>query len=144
MKDFITAVKDVEDQDEGTDGQIVFMVDDWEVTAYRPGTGQLGVLMAMTLNTSETEQIAGIINFFASVLDDASHHHLVRRMLDRRDPFGIEEVTEIMQGLVEEWTGHPTQQPTASTRSSGQSGSASTRRTTKSTSSAKRPIASLD
>lgn len=117
IKEFTTAIKVADAEDREAEGgpdadQWPFKVDGVECMAFKPGSGQLAVLIATTANhSSEVEQVAGIINFFASVLDDQSHHYLVQKLLDRRDPFGISEVTEIMEAMVEEWTGDPTKQP---------------------------------
>lgn len=111
MLEITTAAKRAEQEgkeDEGTP----FSVDGRECTAYRPGDGQLAVLMATTgRHSSQEESIAGIINFFASVLDDESHSYVVSRLLDRRDPFGFAEIEDIMKGLVQEWSARPIKQP---------------------------------
>lgn len=127
VKAFTTAVAAAEAEDKGEAGETPFLVDGVECMAYKPKDGQLAVLMATTgRHSSMPEQIAGIINFFASVLDDFSHTHLVSRLLDRRDDFGIEEVTGIMEWMIEEWTGNPTQEPSGSQRSRSRGGQNST------------------
>lgn len=136
MKEFLTSAKHVEDEENGDDGSVEFKItneDTGETTlcrAYKPGDGQFAVLMATTSrHSAQSEQIAGIINFFASVLDDESHHYIVSRLLDRRDPFGIEQVQEIMEHLVEEWSGRPTQRSSGSTPSRQTGGQKSKRPT---------------
>jgi hypothetical protein len=106
-KEFVTAVREVVEGEEA--GLIDFTVDGRKMIAHRPGDGQLAVLMAMTSRHSkDVEQIAGIINFFVDVLDDHDHHYIVDRLMDRKDPFGVEEVTAILEYMVEEWTARPT------------------------------------
>lgn len=130
VKEFITAVEETEREDRNED-TYTFVVDGVECRCYKPGDGQLAVLLATTGRHSSTqEQIAGIINFFASVLDDSSHHYIVSRLLDRRDPFGIEQVQGIMEWMVEEWTGRPFESPSGSTRSLPSDGQNSTPTTT--------------
>jgi hypothetical protein len=82
-------------------------------------------------HSSQVDKIAGAINFFNSTLDDDSSEHLVSRLLDRRDNFGIEEVQDIVEWMIEEWTGHPTVQSSASTPSRPTGGKTSTRSTSK-------------
>lgn len=115
MKQFTTAV-DIAERETVEDGDVYeFEIDGVKCKAYRPGDGQLGVLMATTGRYANIQdQIAGIINFFASVLDDASQHYVVTRLLDRKDPFGIDQVESIMRWMVEEWTGNPTREPSGS------------------------------
>lgn len=129
MKEFITAANEgPEDADD--DGAMEFNVDGVLCKCYKPGDGQLAVLMASTgRHTSEQEQIAGVINFFVAVLDDQSHNYLVNKMLDRTDPFGIAQVQDIMTWMVEEWTARPTKSPSGSTTSPPSGGRKSTQRT---------------
>lgn len=127
MLEITTAAKRAEQGDKTADEGTPFKVDDRECKAYRPGDGQLAVLMATTgRHSSQEESIAGIINFFASVLDDDSHTYVVSRLLDRRDPFGIAEVEDIMRGLVKEWTGNPTNGSSDSASSQPSIGQSST------------------
>lgn len=138
MREFTTALKEVTGEAEEA---MHFTVDGRELTCYPPSEGQLAVLMAsIGRHSALAQQIAGIINFFVEVMDEPSHAYLVGRLLDRTDPFGLEEVTEIMDWMIEEWTGRPTQSPSVSTRSRQSGGQRSTRRTSASTSSASQPI----
>lgn len=128
MREFTTAVEEVVEGDE--DHGIEFKVDGVTCRAYRPGDGQLAVLMATTTkHSSEQEQIAGIINFFVAVLDDETHSYIVSRLLDRRDRFGIAQVQNIMEWLIEQWSGRPTKSPTGSTPSREPDGQRSTQPT---------------
>lgn len=136
MKEFVTALKAVEDEQNEDDGAMHFTVDGRELTCYPPSDGQLAILIATTgRHTSQATQVAGVVNFFVEVMDEPSHAYLVDRLLDRTDPFGIEEVEAIMSWMIEEWTGRPTQSPSVSTRSPKRGGPRSTRRTSALTSS---------
>lgn len=128
MKEFTTAVEHAEqgDNDEGME----FGVDGVMCRAYRPSDGQLAFLMASTgRHSSDQEQIAGLINFFVAVLDDRSQTYIINRLLDRKDKFGVENVQSIMEWMIEEWSGRPTQQPSGSTASPPSGGQKSTQRT---------------
>lgn len=127
MKEFTTAVSGAEQSD---DDAMEFNVDGTLCRAYRPSDGQLAFLMASTgRHSNSQEQIAGLINFFVAVLDDDSHNYVVNRLLDRKDPFGIEQVQAIMEWMVEEWSGRPTRSPSVSTTSPPTTGQSSTPRT---------------
>lgn len=142
MREFNTAVKEVTEPEEQEQG-MPFAVDGVMCRAFRPSDGQLAVLMASTGRHSSTqEQIAGLINFFVAVLDEDSHTYIVNKLLDRKDPFGLEKVQEIMEWMVEEWSGRPTQQPSASTPSPPSAGQNSTPPTPQSISSASVPTGS--
>jgi len=115
VKEFNTALRAV---DEGDDAYTLkFKVDGRELTAYKPSDGQLAMLMvAVSKHVSQSTQIAGVIDFFVSVMDNTSHGYIVDRLMDREDMFGIEEVQAIMEWMVEEWTGRPSQPLSVSTQ----------------------------
>jgi hypothetical protein len=127
VKEFTTAVEKA-DQDE--EAPLEFNVDGVMCHGYYPGDGQLAYLLASTGRHSTTqEQIAGLINFFVAVLDEESHSYVVNRLLDRKDPFGIEQVQKIMEWMVGEWSGRPTKSPSGSTTSPPSTGQSSTEQT---------------
>lgn len=115
MREFVTAVKEVVEE-EGQVGDLEFKVDGREITAHRPKDGQIAMLMvSMGRHRSEMESTVGVIDFFVEVLDEESHAYIVDKLLDRTDEFGLEEVSEIMQWMIEEWTARPTKRPSVST-----------------------------
>jgi hypothetical protein len=133
IREFTTAAREAEPSG---DDPIEFVVDGHECICYKPQASQFAVLMASISRQSDwPTQVAGVINFFASVLDQPSHAYLTGRLLDREDPFGIEQVQEIIEWMVEEWTGRPTQSPSGSTQSRPSGGPRSMQPTHKSTSS---------
>jgi hypothetical protein len=130
MKQFITAASEADELEEGERKDLVFMIDDREVTAYFPGDGQIAVYMATTASfASKREQVAGALNFFVSVFDEDTHSWVVSRLFDRTDDFGLKQVTDILQYMMEEWTGNPTVAPSTSTRSRPTTSRRSTRPT---------------
>lgn len=95
--------------------------------AYRPGDGQMAILMqSLGRGSSTVDNIAGPLNFFDSVLDADGRAYITERLLDRNDPFGLEQIEEIMQALMEEWNGRPTQPSSGSTSSQPNGGQNST------------------
>lgn len=129
IKEFTTAVADLEDKPQD-EPDLEFTVDGQLCYAYKPLDGQFAVLMASTgRHSSGEEQIAGIINFFVAVLDDASQTLVINKLLDRKDSFGIKEVEEIMRWMIEEWSGRPTQSSSGSTPSRKPAGRKSTQPT---------------
>lgn len=133
MKEFTTAIEQAENPDE----TLEFAIDGHVVRCYRPTDGQIAMLMAAVgRHTSDATKIAGCIDFFVTVMDEESHRYVVDRLLSREDPLGVIDVQNVIQWLIEEWSGRPTQAPSVSTRSQTDTGPKSRRRTTKSTSSA--------
>jgi hypothetical protein len=143
MREFVTAVQTMEN-DQGTEEEPnEFSLDGVLCQFYQPQDGQVAVLMASTgKHSSEQEQVAAFINFFVGVLDDDTHTYIVSKLLNRKDPFGLAEVQEILEYMMEVWSGNPTQSFSASTPSPKPVGRRSTPRTTKSTSSASRSTGS--
>lgn len=114
MKEFTTALKAVTDDQ---DQPMVFSIDGHELAAYQPTDGQLALLMSsIGRHTNVQTRIAGIIDFFVNVMDEPSAEYITDRLLSRTDPLGIEQVQEVMEWMVEEWTGRPTQPLSVSTQ----------------------------
>jgi hypothetical protein len=114
LKEFSTAANRVTEGDEPE--PIEFGLDGVLCKAYYPKDGQVAVLMATGgKHSSDADQIAGVINFFVGVLDDDSHSYIVGRLLDRKDPFGLTEVQNIIEWLMEQWSGRPTKSSVGST-----------------------------
>lgn len=114
IKEFTTALRAVtEDEDEA----MVFSIDGHELHAYKPTDGQLAMLMSsIGRHTNIQTRVAGCIDFFVAVMDDGSANYVVERLLSRSDPLGIDQVQEVMEWMVEEWTGRPTQPLSVSTQ----------------------------
>lgn len=112
--------------------------------AYPPGDGQVIVLVTdvMGRRSNTMQKLAGIIDFFVDVLDEESRDYITKRLLDPEDPFGLEEIEGVVWGLVEEWGGRPTKQPSDFAPSRKKGGQRSTPRTSKSTSSRSRSTGS--
>lgn len=136
MHEYITAVKEENRSKEEEDKGEVFTLDKVEMRYFKPSPGQLALLIAQTGNfSSEDEQISSVINFFLKVLDKRSSSHLVSRLMDRDDNFELEQVIDIMEDMIEEWTGRPIMRRSDSTESRSAAGPESTDTTPVSTSS---------
>lgn len=114
MKSYTTAVK--AKSDEGNqDSYVEFSIDDQVVRAYRPDDAMIAIIIARTgKRSSSAEVAAAAIDFFYSVLDKKSARYVEDRLFDREDPFGLEEVLDILFDLIEEWSGRPTVRPSDS------------------------------
>jgi len=109
MKEFKTAAVATTEAEGAEEKGTKFKVDGRECTAFRPTGGQLAVLMAETSrHRSLSDQIAGVLNFFDAVLDRDSSQYLSAKLLERGNGFEIEQVQDILEWLMEEWTGRPT------------------------------------
>jgi len=115
VKEFTTAAKEAVTDDE----QVVeFTVDGLEVRAHQPSSGQMAmVYQALSDYNTDQRKVAGIIDFFMGLLDEDVQQALGQRLLSREDPFDLDQVTNILTWLVEEWAGRPTRSSSGSTRS---------------------------
>jgi PhoPQ-activated pathogenicity-related protein len=128
MREFVTAVNEAYPAEQEVDEGNTFILDGKELRYYAPAEGQYMVFMASTSrHASNNEQVAGVVNFFIGLFDDESQTYLTERLMDRKDPFGIDMINQILDAMVEEWTGRPTKSPTASSRSPKTGGRKSTR-----------------
>lgn len=131
MKEFVTAVEKAEEEE----ADLIFTIDGQELRAFKPTEGQFALLMmAMGRHASNTEQYAGVVDFFFNVLDAPGQKYVQDRMMSRDDIIPMEKITEILEWMVEEWGGRPFQKPSASTSSRVNGGRKSTRATPVSTS----------
>lgn len=143
MREFETAVAQAQepDDEQQEDGALEFTIverdaDGEEVQrvlcrAFEPGDGQLAFLMATTGRHQPLEgQVAGILNFFDSCLDQESSAYISGRLLDRTDKFGLDDVRQYMEYMAEEWGGRPTKPSNGSAKSQRRGGRRSTPATT--------------
>lgn len=129
----------VNERDPDTD-EIVNTVD---LHAYEPDEGQVAVFLADTSGrrATTTGRVAGTIDFFMDALDPPSSEYVTRRLLDRHDPFSMDDIVGLAHKMLEAWGGRPTKRPTDFQPSQKPGGPRSTRTTRKSTSSASRRTA---
>lgn len=123
MKEFITAVEEVIQSDEGTpveDQYVEFKLDDRVMRAYQPTDGQLTFMMAaLGRGQSNDQRFAAIINIMMSALREEDQDYFEGRLLTR-DPkkrLAVKKIEEIFEYLTEEWFARPTQPSSDSAQS---------------------------
>lgn len=133
--------------DDPVDEAMPFMLEgtDAQLYAYQPTEGQLVLLLgAMNEYASNEQQAATVLDVFWSLLEEDTVGVLKRRLRDRHDTFGLQDIMNIIEWIVEETSARPTRPSLASLPSRATSGHLSTgavprKRSTRSPS---RPIAS--
>lgn len=115
-----------------------------ECEAYYPGEAAIVLLMsdATSRRNTDVEKATAVIDFFFSTLGDKTNDYIYKRFMDPDDPFDMTDLRDIVFGLIEEWGGRPTKQPSDFAPSRKTGGQSSTRRTSPSTSSRSRSTAS--
>jgi hypothetical protein len=101
--------------------------DDTQLYAYLPGEGQLVLLMGIVGGGQDAQSTATtVLEIFWSLMEPDTARVLRRRLADRTDSFGVGDVMNIVEWLVEEAAARPTQSSSASTPSRTTSGQRST------------------
>lgn len=133
MKEFVFAAKTVVDEqgepvEESEEPTLPFKIDGVEYQAYRPAEGQLILIMAAMSGYYQDagESAATIINFFIELLTEEGRHLVTKKLMDRKDPFGLEQLIDVLEYIVEAWTNTPTSGPSGSTPSPENTGPKST------------------
>ena len=120
IKEFHTAAKQAAGESEDP---LEFTIDGQTLRAFRPTEGQMALLMAaMSRHTAESTKIAGAIDFFVSIMDRDSYVYLADRLQSRENPIALDEITDVVKWIIEEWAGRPTPSPSASTPSPNSDG----------------------
>lgn len=81
---------------------------------------------AMSQYAEDAEKAVAVLDLFWSLMDLETARHLRRRMRDRKDPFGVPDVMNVLEWVVEEATGRPTKPSSGSTASQPSTGARST------------------
>lgn len=98
-----------------------------QLYAYQPTEGQLVLLLgAMNEYASGEQQAATVLDVFWSLLEDETVGVLKRRLRDRHDTFGLQDIMNIIEWIVEETTAHPTKSSLVSPPSRATNGHLST------------------
>lgn len=127
MKQFVTQVSTPEIP-EGV-GPLPFQVDDDEFVANPPSQEQVLFLVAAQASTVDmATRAAAVIDFLAAILAEEDQFTRFRsRLLDPKDTLDFAKVEEIVEWLVEEWSGErPTKPSSGSASSRGSTGKSST------------------
>lgn len=126
MREFITAAEAAGENGEDFGSDITIKVDGRDVRIMPVNEGALAMLLASD-SMPVHQKVSAAINFFFSILRDGhDEDYFKQRLFDRRDPFGGAQVAEIVEAVIEEWTGDPTQSSTDSTGSPPSTGESST------------------
>jgi hypothetical protein len=132
LKEFVTAIEEIEEPKDA----LKFKVNDQELTAYRPTEGQLALIMlAMGKHASNIDRTAGVVDFFFNLLDEEGQRFMMEGMSRRVNMISPTTMVEILEWMLEEWTGRPFPSPSGSTSSPKNGGRKSTRTTQGQTSS---------
>jgi hypothetical protein len=129
IKSFVTAAKSAENRAALNEAlPIEVEIDDRKITFFPPDDGQFAIALAGTGDLVDNATMASTqINFFFSLIhDEKDHAHLRRRLFDWRDPFGVENVADVIEYLMEEWSARPTKQPSDFLPSQSSAGKKST------------------
>jgi len=141
VREFVTSVEDAFDPE--PDSGLEMKLDGEVLRYFKPTDGQVAIYMASSgRHASANDRTAALVDFFLGLFDENSQDILAKRLRDRDDPFGVKKIGEIIESMLEDWSGRPIQSSSASTPSRRSAGRKSTPRTPASTSSDSPSIAS--
>lgn len=107
MLEFKTAAKGKKKTD--APEPLHFKIDGEEYVAFPPKDSALALLVASGASDDPSEQMHELLQFFRSTLDEKSMTRFVARLRDKNDDFSLVDATNILQGLIEEFGGRPTE-----------------------------------
>lgn len=126
MREFTTAAAAVENDGDTFGKDVTIKIDGREVRFLPATEGQLAMVLS-TDSMPVMQKISVAVNFFFGLIRDGrDSDYFKARLFDRKDPFGAEQISEIVTALIEEWTGNPTQSSSDSTGSQDSTGDSST------------------
>jgi hypothetical protein len=126
MREFTTAAEAVETTGDTFGKEVTIKIDGREVRFLPATEGQLAMVIGSDA-VPLMQKISTAINFFFGLVRDGRDaDYFKQRLFDRADPFGAEQITAIVEALIEEWTGNPTQSSSDSTGSQDDTGAPST------------------
>lgn len=101
--------------------------DDTQLYALMPTEADVALVAgAMSRYAEDGELVVAIFDLFWSLMDEPTGIHLRRRLRDRKDPFTVADVMNVLEWIVEERTGRPTKPSSGSTASQPSTGARST------------------
>ena len=115
MKEFTSSVR-ARTGDRAKLVDLPFVLDGTEYVIQAPKNAQLAFLSASAAASRNTnDRVAAILDFLEAALVSPGDEMLRHRLLDPNDDLDLEDVMEIIEWAMEEWTGRP---PTSANGSS--------------------------
>jgi hypothetical protein len=108
--------------------EVVYIEVAGEETAFHyPGSGQLAYMAMASAGDRNNLTTAGMmINFVISLMEDEDARRLRGLLLDRKNEYGMEDLLDVFDALMEQWSSRPTQSPSDSSTSQQETGRRST------------------
>jgi hypothetical protein len=101
--------------------------DEAQLFAYRPTEADVALAAsAMSAYAEDGEKVVAVLDLFWQLMEEDTARHLRRRLRDRKDPFGVGDVMNILEWVIEEMTGRPTKPSSGSTALQPSTGARST------------------
>lgn len=129
MQSFIKAVEEETDLENEDEGVIEFEHWGTPVRFFQPSEGQFLMMLAMGRRGMARDSVGNFIHLFIELGDEATQRYFSDLLMDRRSGFttdGEGGLFDIWEGLVEEWSGKDTPEPSTSRKSSSATGTSST------------------
>jgi hypothetical protein len=130
MKRFGNAAKAAQKRQQGNDQMVPIKAGilDRDLTFTFPGSGAVAYLSMIAASAdNDMEAGAGLLNFLISMVDEDGQRYIRKVILDPNSGFDLDDVPEVIEYLIEEWSGErPTTPASDSSVSQASTGTRST------------------
>lgn len=127
VKEFALALE--REIDDEPDEQMPFTMadDDTQLYALMPTESDVALAAgALSQYAEDGEKVVAVLDLFWSLMTEDTARHLRRRLRDRKDRFGVPDIMNVLEWIIEERTGRPTKPSSGSTASPPSTGARST------------------
>lgn len=101
--------------------------DDTQLYALMPTESDVALAAgALSQYAEDGEKVVAVLDLFWSLMDEPTARHLRKRLRNRADRFGVADIMNVLEWIIEERTGRPTKPSSASTASQPSTGASST------------------
>lgn len=130
-REFHTAAKKKQEADGGDELQpFEFLIDDEPYTVNPPDTTQIVLFQSafQATDVQEADKIQELKEFTRSIFDAAGYRAIMERVRDKKDPFDLVVLMQVIFAIIEEVTDFPTEESSDSTTARKPTGARSTGR----------------
>lgn len=104
-----------------------YLIVDRKVKFYYPGAGALAYVGLVEASAESNLMVAGAyINFVISLVEESDGKYIKRQLLDHASGFDIDDLTDLIEELLDQWSAHPSKPGSDSSPTSVPTGRPST------------------
>lgn len=125
--EFTTAITAKQAEKAADAEQLDIIINDETYPARRPDETQIGMFLALFEGaTKYSEQLSAVRMFLESFFTEEAYGRIMRQLLNPKHPLRLEDVNDVILGVIQWVSANPTQSSSASTPSQRSTGRSST------------------